>query len=220
MLAKGETNAAISRYQKAVQINPLFAESYNGLGLALLQTGKLREAILCFRKAASIKPSFRDGQQNLKLAESLFERIHLAVSAMREALEFNSQTQDLELKMIQLLEKKKILEETLKQFQKTLSLQPGFTVFDQNKIADVLEVKQKYEKKLDLFRRISQIKPESAEVDYLIACIYARKGQIRQGISWLNQAIAKGFDRWELIETDSDLDLIRVDDNFQPRGKG
>ena len=220
LLAQGETAAAISRYSKAVQIKPLFAESHNGLGLALMQTGKLEEAILCFRKATSIKPSFRDGQKNLKLAQFLFERIDQAVSGMRDALNFNLQTQDLEVKVIELLEKKKKLEETLKQFQKTLSLQPGFAEFDQNKIADVLEVKRKYEQKLDLFRRISEIKPQSAEADYHIACIYSRKGQIRQGISWLNQAIAKGFDRWELIEIDSDLDFMRDDDNFQPRVKG
>jgi tetratricopeptide (TPR) repeat protein len=185
-----------------------------------MRTGKLEDAILCFRKATRIRPSFRDGQKNLKLAQSLFERIDQAVSDMREALKFNLQTQDLEVKVVELLENKKKLEETLKQFQKTLSLQPGLTEFDQNKIAIVLEVKRKYEQKLDLFRRISEIKPESAEADYHIACIYSRKGQIRQGISWLNQAIAKGFDRWELIETDSDLDLIRDDDNFQPRVKG
>jgi len=220
LLAQGKTDAAISRYSKAVQINPLFAESYNGLGLAFMQTGKLEEAILYFRKATKIRPSFRDGQKNLKLAQSLFERIDQAASGMRDALKFNLQTQDLEFKVIELLEKKEKLEETLKQFQKTLSFQPGFTEFDQNKIANVLEVKQKYEQKLDLFRRISEIKPQSAEADYHIACIYSRKGQIRQGISWLNQAIAKGFDRWELIETDSDLDLIRDDDNFQPRVKG
>ena len=220
LLAQGETKAAISRYRKAVQINRRFAESYNGLGLALMQTGKLEEAILSFRKATSIKPSFRDGRKNLQLAESFFERIDQAVRDMRDAMKFNLETQDLEAKVIELLEKKKRLEETLKRFQKTLSLQPGFTEFDQNKIADVLEVKRRYEQKLDLFRHISEIKPQSAEVDYHIACIYSRKGQIRQGINWLNQAIAKGFDRWELIETDSDLDLIRDDDNFQPRVKG
>jgi tetratricopeptide (TPR) repeat protein len=220
LLTQGETDAAISRYSKAVQINPFFAESYNGLGLALMQTGKLEEAILYFHKATKIRPSFRDGQKNLKLAQSLFERIDQAVSGMQDALKFNLQTPDLEVKVIELLEKKEKLEDALNLFQKTLSFQPGFTEFDQNKIVNVLEVKRKYEQKLDLFRRISEIKPQSAEADYHIACIYSRKGRIRQGISWLNQAIAKGFDRWELIETDSDLDLIRDDDNFQPRVKG
>ena len=220
LIAQGETDAAISRYSKAVHINPFFAEAYNVLGLALMQTGKLEEAILCFRKAANLRPSFRDGLRNLKLAESISENIYQAVRDMRDALKFNIQTQDLDVKVIELLEKKKKLEETLKQFQRTLSLQPGFTEFDQNKIAIVLEVKRKYEQKLDLFRRISEVKPDSAEADYHIACIYSRKGQIRQGVSWFNQAIAKGFDRWELIETDSDLDRIRDDDNFQPRIKG
>ena len=220
LLAQGKADAAIARYSKAVNINPLFAEAHNGLGLALMQTGKIEQAVLCFRKAAKLSPAFRDGLRNLKLAESISERVFQAVSGMRDALNLDIQTQGLDAKMIELLEKKEKLEETLKYLRKTLSLQPGFAEFDQNRIAVVLAVKRKYEQKLDLFRRISEIKPESAEADYHIACIYSRKGQIRQSINWLNQAIAKGFDRWDLIETDSDLDLIRNDDNFQPRAKG
>jgi tetratricopeptide (TPR) repeat protein len=220
LLAQGETNAAISRYSKAVQIKPLFAEAYNGLGLAFMQTGKLEQAVFCFRKAAKLNPAFRDGLRNLKLAESISERIFQAVSDMRDALNFNMQAQNLDFKVVELLEKKKKLEKTLKHFQKTLSLQPGFTELDQNNIAIVLAVKRKYEQKLDLFRRISEVESDSAESDYHIACIYSRKGQIRQSIGWLNQAIAKGFDRWELIEIDSDLDLIRDDDNFPPMVEG
>jgi tetratricopeptide (TPR) repeat protein len=220
MLAQGETHAAINRYSKALRINPHFAEAHNGMGLAFMQTGKLEQALLCFRKAAKLNPAFCDGMRNLKLAESISERIFQAVSGMRDALNFNVHTQDLGDRVIELLEKKEKLEKTLKHFQKTLSLQPGYAEFDQNNIAAVLAVKRKYEQKLDLFRRISAVQPESAEADYHIACIYSRKGQVRQSLSWLNQAIAKGFDRRELIETDSDLDLIRDDDNFPPRVEG
>lgn len=220
LLVQGDTDAAINRYSKAVHINPHFAESYNGLGLAFMQTGKLEQAILSFRKAANLSPSFTDATKNLKLAESLSEKIFQAVSGMRDALEFDSQTQGLGIKVIELTEQKEKLEETLKQFQKTLSLQPGFTEFDQNNIAIVLEVKQKYELKLDLFRRISEVRPYSAEADYHVACIYSRRRQIWQSIRWLSQAIAKGFNRWKLIESDSDLDSVRDDDNFQLRIKG
>jgi len=220
LLAQGEIDAAVSHYAKAVYINPSFAESHNGLGLALMQTGKLAEAVFYFRKAVNVRPSFSDGQRNLKLAKSIYDRIDQAVSGMRDALKFDLQTADLDVKVIELLEKKKKLEETLKGFQKTLSLQPGFTELDQNNIAIVLEVKRKYEQKLELFRRISEVRPDSAEADYHIACIYARKGQIQQGISWLNQAIEKGFNRWELIDSDSDLDPIRDSENFQPKVKG
>jgi tetratricopeptide (TPR) repeat protein len=185
-----------------------------------MQTGKLEEAVFYFRKAANVRPSFRDGQRNLKLAESIYDRIYQAVSGMRDALKFNIQTPDLDVRVIELLERKEKLEETLNQFQKTLSLQPGFTELDQNNIAIVLEVKRKYEQKLELFRWISEVRPDSAEANYHIACIYARRGQIQQSIRWLNQAIEKGLNRWKLIETDSDLDPIRDAENFQSSVKG
>ncbi len=220
LLAQGRIDAAIGRFSEAVRINPSFAEAHNGLGLALMQKGKLQAAIDCFRKAASVSAVFRDGQRNLRLAQSISENIYQAVGGMRDAMQFNLQTPDLDLKLIELLKKKKKLEETLGQFQQTLSLQPGFTKFDPDNIAVVLEVKRKYEQKLELFRQISEARPHSAEANYHIACIYARKGQIQQGVSWLNQAIEKGFNRWELIETDSDLAPIRDSANFQPRAKG
>jgi tetratricopeptide (TPR) repeat protein len=220
LLAQGDTEAAISRYSKAVRINPLFVEAYNGLGLAFMQTGELEQAVICFRKSVKLNPAFSDGLRNLKLAESISERIFQAVSGMRDALNFTVQTANLDDKVIELLEKKEKLEKALKYFQKTLSLQPGFTEFDQNNIAAVLAVKQKYEQKLDLFQRISEILAHNAEVAYHIACIYSRRAQVQQSMAWLNSAIENGFNRWELIKLDSDLDSIRKDENFQLGVKG
>jgi len=209
LLAQGETDDAVRRFTKAVRTDPSFGEAYNGLGLALMQTGKLEQAIFYFRKATNVSPSFRDGLRNLKLAVSISQNIYQAASGMRDALNFDLQTQDLEAKVIELLEKKKKLEETLKQFQKALSLQPGFTEFDQNNIAIVKEVKRKYEQKLDLFRRISEMKPQSAAAPYHIACIYSRQGKIVESVKWLELAIKKGFHNRELIETDIDLENIK-----------
>ena len=220
MLAQGKFDAAVRNYSQAVRIQPFFAEAYNGLGLALMQTGKLEAAIFNFRKAVSYKPSFKDGQRNLNLAESIFEKIDRATIGMHATLKFNLETPDLDLKMIELLEKKKKLQESLNEFQKTLSLQPGFTELDQNNITIVQEVKRKYEQKLDTFKQISELRPASAEAAYHIACIYARRGQMQQGVNWLNQAIEKGFDRRELLETDSDLKPIRDFENFQAGDKG
>lgn len=220
LLAQGRLDAAITSYSKAIDLDASFAESYNSMGLALMQMGRLEEAIFCFRKAANLRPSFREGLRNLELAESIFDRIYQAVSGMQDALEFDLQTPDLDASVIELLKRKEKLEEILIQFQKSLSLQPGFTEFDQNNIDIVLKVKQKYEQKLDLFRRISVVRPDSAEVDYHIACIYARRGQIQQSINRLNQAIEKGLNRWNLIKSDSDLDPIRDSENFQPQVRG
>jgi tetratricopeptide (TPR) repeat protein len=198
-----------------MRLNPSFAESYNNMGLALMQKGKLAEAILHFRKAVNLKPAYLDAQKNQKLAESIYEKIRKAVAGMRDSMNFNPQDPEIGLKMSELLEKKKKLDQATTQFDKALSLQPGFTALDFDRISIVLDIKNKYEAKLTQFHEIIERWPDTAAADYHIACIYSRRGQINDAIKWLNQAIQKGFNRWDLIKTDSDLKGVRGSQDFQ-----
>jgi len=219
LLAQGRIDEAISHFSKALRSNPLFAESYNSLGLALMQKGKLDEAILHFRKAANIKPAYLDAQRNQRLAQSIYGKIGQAAEGMRDAMNFNIQDPELDLKMVELLEKKKELDQAMDQFCKTLSLQPGFTSLDRNDIEIVIDIKKKYEEKLTLFHKIIERWPDKAEAYYHIACIYARGDRIHDSIKRLNQAIQKGFNRWDLLKTDSDLNTIRDSKEFQMLAK-
>jgi len=72
---------------------------------------------------------------------------------------------------------------------------------------------------MSLFHKIIEDQPDNAEADYHIACIYSRKGQIHDTIKWLNQAIQNGFNRWDLLKTDSDLNPIRNSKEFQTLAK-
>jgi tetratricopeptide (TPR) repeat protein len=219
LLAQGRIDEAINHFSKALRLNPLFAESYNSLGLALMQKGKLEEAILHFRKAANIKSAYLDAQRNQRLAQSIYGKIGQAAEGMRDAMNFNIQDPELDLKMVELLEKKKELDQAMDQFCKTLSLQPGFTSLDRNDIEIVIDIKKKYEEKLTLFHKIIERWPDKAEAYYHIACIYARGDRIHDSIKRLNQAIQKGFNRWDLLKTDSDLNTIRDSKEFQMLAK-
>ena len=184
-----------------------------------MQKGKLEEAILHFRKAVNIKPTYPDAQKNQKLAESIYGKIRKAVAGMRDSMNFDHQDPEIDLKMLELLEKKKKLDQAVTQFSKALSLQPGFTSLDRNDIEIVIDIKKKYEEKLTLFHKIIERWPDKAEAYYHIACIYARGDRIHDSIKWLNQAIQKGFNRWDLLKTDSDLNTIRDSKEFQMLAK-
>ena len=220
LLTQGRIDEATGHFSTALRLNPYFAESYNSMGLALMQKGKLEEAILHFRKAANIKPAYRAAQENQKLAESIYGKISKAVAGMRDSMNFDLQDPEIGLKMVELLEKKKKLDLAVTQFSKALSLQPGFTSLDRNRISNVLDIKKKYEAKLAQFHEIIERWPDNAAADYHIACIYSRRGQIDDAFKWLNQAIKKGFNRWDLIKTDSDLNGIRGSKDFQVLVKG
>jgi type II secretory pathway component PulL len=69
-------------------------------------------------------------------------------------MNFDHQDPEIDLKMLELLEKKKKLDQAVTQFSKALSLQPGFTSLDRDHISIVFDIKKKYEAKLAQFHEI------------------------------------------------------------------
>lgn len=209
LLKQGKIEPAIEHLKKALYLKPDFPETHNILGLALLRKGRLEEAIEHFRLACKFNPNYADARQNLNLALSNYERLKQAAINMRESMNFIPDDPNLDLKVKDLLEKKRELEQAVNRFQHSLSLQPGFNKKDGLRIGIVSETKMKYDEMLELFFQIKDQRPDIAETYFHIACIYARNDKILESIAFLNLAIEKGFDRWDLIKSDTDLDNIR-----------
>lgn len=55
---------AIIDYDKAIELNPYIAVTYNNKGVALNKCGKLAEAIKCFEQALEIDPEYTKAMEN------------------------------------------------------------------------------------------------------------------------------------------------------------
>jgi tetratricopeptide (TPR) repeat protein len=53
------------------------------------------------------------------------------------------------------------------------------------------------------------------DVAYNVACAFARENRIEEGIEWLERAIRAGFDNFELLTTDPDIEALRSAPAFQ-----
>jgi hypothetical protein len=53
-----------------------------------------------------------------------------------------------------------------------------------------------------------------------MACIYAKQNRIEESIEWLKKAIERGYDNWDLIKTDKDLENIRGSSYYKELIKG
>ena len=56
---------AIAQYQKALRINPDYAEACYNLGNTFYQTGRTEEAIAYYQRALQINPDYVEVQNNL-----------------------------------------------------------------------------------------------------------------------------------------------------------
>ena len=54
---QGKLEESIDAYQKAIRIQPDYAEAYNNLGDVLREQGRLEESIDAYQKAIHIRPN-------------------------------------------------------------------------------------------------------------------------------------------------------------------
>ena len=59
------------------------------------------------------------------------------------------------------------------------------------------------------WKKVIKVQPDIADTYYNIACIYAKQNKVDESISWLKQAIEKGFNTWDLLKKDPDIASIK-----------
>jgi len=72
---KGQMDAAISLFNRAVELEPDYAESYNNLGYAYYRKGDHERAVEYFRKAIEIDPNHERARDNLGNIQRLSDNV-------------------------------------------------------------------------------------------------------------------------------------------------
>jgi hypothetical protein len=115
------------------------------------------------------------------------------------------------LSMVKLSKNKLLLNSAVLRYIKALSGQPsskrqGAIPTVPNSVADPMA---KYETMHPVFEELTKNGPESGDARYHLACLYARKGMVRDAAVQLEEAIRSGFSAWDLIKSDLDLEAFR-----------
>ena len=63
--SQGDLAAALGHLQRALEIQPDYADAHNNLGIALAARGQVNEAVAHFRRALEIRPDDPSARQNL-----------------------------------------------------------------------------------------------------------------------------------------------------------
>src|SRR5437588_627847 len=71
-----------------------------------------------------------------------------------------------------------------------------------------------YVEGLEVDRRLAELRPQDAIVQYNLACSYVLVGDTDLGIAALERAVELGYDDLEHLQSDRDLDAIRNDRRF------
>jgi len=209
LAAQGKLDEAISHYSAALLIRPDYAKAHNNLGVALAKKGNPAQAITHFSEALRLRPDFAEAHTNLKTALAAQRKIEEAIAKFQRAIKAYPQDPLLHYRLGSLYQSEGEWDQAVEQYKKALSVQPGFTRA-LNNLATLYTIKGDYGRAVSTFEKVIRLRPEYAGAYYNIACIYARQNRIEESIDWLKKAIEMGYDKWDLIKTDKDLESIRV----------
>lgn len=86
---KGQVEAAVTQYERALQIQPAYAEAHNNLGNALCRVGRVQDAIAHYQKALELGPDLPQVHNNLGTAFGQNGQLVEAMVHFRKSLEIN-----------------------------------------------------------------------------------------------------------------------------------
>jgi len=123
----GNYEMAITEFQKAVELNPVYASAYHNIGNVYVQMSKTEEAIESYQKAIKIAPGLWQSNQNLAVLFYQEGKYQEAVDCLVKAISANPQNSllfsNLGITYQQLGNK----EEAAKAYEEALRLNPSNT---------------------------------------------------------------------------------------------
>jgi tetratricopeptide (TPR) repeat protein len=75
--------------------------------------------------------------------------------------------------------------------------------------------KKEYVRAIEDYTKAIELDPKYTEGYYNLACIESLRKNTFKACAWLEKSILNGYDQWEQIKKDTDLDNIRTDECYK-----
>ncbi|MDO9565133.1 MAG: tetratricopeptide repeat protein [Candidatus Desulfaltia sp.] len=206
---KGELSEAIKHYTEALRIKPDYADAYYNLGNALVNKGKLTEAIRKYTEALRIKPNHAKAYYNLGNALVNKGMISEAIRNYNEALRIKPDFTEARSNIKKVSAFLKEIDEAVKRLQKLLEVNPEDPELHYN-LGTLYYKKGEFDKAIFQYEKSLSIQPDNPATYYNLACMYSVQNRVEKSIDFLKRAIEKGYDNWDNIKNDRDLENVRT----------
>lgn len=149
---EGKLDEAITYYEKAIQLNPTYAGTYNDLGNLFQDKGNIDEAIACYQKALHLNPNFTGAHYNLGDSFQDKGQLDEAIKCYQRAIELDPRFADAYNNLAIALKDKGQIDEAIICCKKAIALNPnlvnaiynlGNALQDKGQLDEAIEYYQK-----------------------------------------------------------------------------
>ena len=209
-LAKNhQMDKAIFHFKQAIALSPDSVRAHYNLANALVKKKDWDAAIKQYKKVLSIDPAYIDAQNRLKKLSAFHDKLEIAKKKIEKQLLAEPNNPNLYYQLGQLYKSLGMQEKALKNFRAAAGLKPNFweALYEQ---AIIYAGKKEYDKSIELFKQIISLHSENATtIYYNIACLYSLQNKKTDALDWLKKAIDSGYNNWDQLKKDPDLENIR-----------
>jgi Tfp pilus assembly protein PilF len=170
----GRMPEAIRDYERALELNPDFADAHVNLATALLQTGKGGEAVGHYARALRIRPDFAKAHNDFGVALMGVGRVAEAVAHWEQALRLDPAYFEAHINLGNGLLMVGRIPEAVEHYQQALRIDPESFLAHYN-LGQVLEKLGRTPEAIQQYQQALRIQPDSAKAQNALA--RARAGQ-------------------------------------------
>ena len=182
------SEAAITNFQKAINVKPDYAESHYNLGTALQALGKIDAAINSFQRAIEIKPDHFESYNNMGNALKSKGALGAAIKSFKTVLKIEPDHAEAYYNMGAALQLNDQLDDAITCYQRTLQIQPDHAEA-YNNLGNTLKDKGAWTHAIENYKNVLRIKPDYAEAHCNMGLAQKGNGDLVSAIQSYGKAL-------------------------------
>jgi protein O-GlcNAc transferase len=197
VLANGRRmNEAIASYERALALNPSYADAYYNLGNALAMTGRFEPAAACYRRVLELRPDHGKARGNLARASNDLGaelqragQIDRAIERYQDAVEIAPDFAEARSNLGNALTAKGRLDGAIAHCSRALALRPEYPAAHFN-LGNALREKGLVEEAIACYRRAVALRPDYAEAHGNLGVALGMQGMMEEALACHRRALA------------------------------
>ncbi len=191
---KGQHQAAVAEWKKAIDLSPGEARAHNNLGVSLSAAGETEEAIAQFRAALELSPEYPEALNNLGDALVRKRRLAEAIPFLEKAIDLNPRYASAHSNLGSALAQLNRLGEAIPHLEKAAEYKPDL-VDAHNNLGVALAISGRFEAAIPVLKRAVKLSggKEPMILD-LLARVYAETGRFPQAAQTARRAVAAALE--------------------------
>ncbi len=185
----GKNDIAVDLIDRAIGVNPNFAEAHYNLSLALQKLNRAEEAIDSLRSALALSPDYSDAYIHLGLILKQLNRLDEAVACYRQLLAIKPDFAQAQNNLGNTLRAMGNLAEAAECFEQAISINPAYTEAHNN-LGLVLVDQERPDEAIGSYQRALEVAPEYPEVHFNRGNAFKELNKLSDAKESYNKALA------------------------------